>query len=95
MKNRWDYSGVDDKIYERNGKCNRCGECCPGCPHLVKNEEGLFACAIWNKLGEKDDPEALKVGIHTSKCRNYPNSPVDLAIAKECGFRFNEITKDG
>ena len=82
---------VDGKTYERSGKCNRCGDCCPGCPHLIKNEEGLFACAIWEKLDEKDDPDALKAGIHSSRCKNYPNSPVDLNISEKCEFRFNEI----
>jgi hypothetical protein len=70
----------------RSGKCNRCGECCPGCPHLIKGD--IFTCAIWDKLSDKDDPEALKAGIHSSKCKSYPNSPIDLTIAKECGFKY-------
>jgi len=89
------YILYEGKKYIRLGKCNHCGACCPSCPHLRFLENGKTKCAIWDKLSDKDDKEALKVGIHTSACRGFPNSPADLfndkELAEKCGYYFKEV----
>jgi hypothetical protein len=82
---------INNDYYKRSGSCNQCGDCCPGCPHLIKNRDGTTTCGIWEKLSDKDDAEALKVGIHTSACKKYPNSPVDINISNRCAYNFEKI----
>jgi len=86
----------EKKQFIRKGSCNGCGLCCPNCP-MTDMTQDTVQCNLWSELSDKEDNKEVleKAGIHTSKCRDWPNDPGDLLnnpdIAKKCGYWFEEI----
>jgi hypothetical protein len=90
-----------DKTWERLGECNDCGECCTGwrnpCPQLRILPDSKSRCGMYERRGERDDPEVLETcGVRTTACVDFPASPADLgypAIRNRCGYYFVERPK--
>jgi hypothetical protein len=65
-------------LAQRNGECNRCGECCRilfRCPFLGADSQGDHVCRIYHK--------------RFGSCRLYPIQPRDLLEVENCSYSFS------
>lgn len=61
----------------RQGACNRCGECCKlpyPCPFLRYDEEGLSVCSVYH--------------FRPPSCRKYPRTADENLTPETCGYYF-------
>ena len=71
--------------YERQGECNRCGECCVNeeCEHLEIDEETEMAtCRIYDSL---DRP---------LRCKLFPDMPPIPKEFQNCSYYFLDTWED-
>ena len=71
---------VENQIANRQGECNQCGNCCEilfRCPFLIKVEDGISRCSIYeNRPGQ---------------CAAFPISEKCLSdVDFDCSYSFKE-----
>ncbi len=68
---------VHDLVAQRQGECDRCGECCRilfRCPFLRADGKGGSLCSIYDRRFEQ--------------CRHYPIQLRDLREVGKCSYTF-------
>jgi hypothetical protein len=65
----------------RQGECNRCGECCKlpyPCPFLRYDAEGLSTCSVYF--------------ARPPSCRKYPRTADENVTPEQCGYYFVDVS---
>lgn len=68
----------------REGECNRCGECCKlpyPCPFLRYDAEGLSTCSVYF--------------ARPPSCRKYPRTASENVTPDACGYYFVDASSIG